>query len=255
MNVGLLKTSLVNFPGRVCAAVFLPGCNLRCPYCHNAELAQASIVTGPIVSNADDEHSDYVDISEVYTHLEKRSRVLGGLAISGGEPLLSPALNDLIKKAKSLNLEVKIDTNGTLPERLKTILNDPELRPTMIAIDVKTSPEKYGLLAIEEQAGIAQGKALKESLHILKKDYEVFAGTKNELKVEYRTVLVPGIVDETDIRTIASLLPKTAVWRLANFVPGHCLDQDYDSLDPFSPTRLETLVHLAQSLIPDTELR
>lgn len=124
MYVGLQKTSLVNFPGRIAATVFLPGCNLRCPFCHNGELACAGISTGPV--HPETQTEEYVLIDETYAHLEKRANVLGGLAISGGEPLLSPALTGLIEKAKKLKLAVKIDTNGTLPDRLAYILDNPE---------------------------------------------------------------------------------------------------------------------------------
>ena len=100
MLAGLQKTTLVNFPRRVAAAVFLPGCNIRCPYCHNAELALAS----PSSFNANPESSnDYYELSEIYTFLERRKKLISGLVISGGEPFMSPALFELIKRAKALN--------------------------------------------------------------------------------------------------------------------------------------------------------
>ena len=143
MLAGLQKTTLVNFPRRVAAAVFLPGCNIRCPYCHNAELALAS----PSSFTANQESSnDYYELSEIYTFLERRKNLISGLVISGGEPFMSPALFELIERAKSLNLAVKIDTNGLFPERIEEVLRSSNLKPDMIAIDVKTSPERYGEL-------------------------------------------------------------------------------------------------------------
>ena len=261
MNIGLLKTSLVNFPGRVAATVFLPGCNLRCPFCHNAELACASVVSGPHVPEPGDE--TYVSLQEAYAHLEKRARVLGGLAISGGEPLLSPALPELVAKARALGLAVKIDTNGTLPDRLLSILDDPRMRPDMIAIDVKTSPSRYGELATEPHAGDALGAALGatlcRSLEIIELDRANSRfpdGTaKSALKVEYRTVLVPGLVGEADIRAIGALLPADADWELAAFAPGVCLDPAWNDIAPYGPEETKRLAAIAQTLIPGAKIR
>ena len=246
MKAGLIKTSLVNFPGRVAAAVFLPGCNLRCPYCHNAELAEASVVSGP--KNSEQAENDYVSIEEIYAHLERRSSVLGGVAITGGEPLLSPALTDLIRKARSLKLAVKIDTNGTLPDRLGAIMDDRETCPDMIAIDVKTSPERYGELTLEPNAGAMVREAIERSIAILSR-------APSSVRVEYRTVLVPGLVREEELKAIAAIIPQDADWKLANFVPGACLDPSLNALDPYGPAETARLVAIAKNLIPGAQLR
>ncbi|HNY20562.1 MAG TPA: radical SAM protein [Treponemataceae bacterium] len=254
MRVGLIKTSLVNFPGRVAAAVFLPGCNLRCPFCHNGELARASVVTGPKTDHADGE--DYVELDEVYAHLERRKNVLGGLAISGGEPLLSPATTELTRKARELGLAVKIDTNGTLPDLLSSLVSDASLRPDMIAIDVKTSLSRYGELAMEPSRGEAFGAALAQSISILRTASAAQgASGARPLRVEYRTVLVPGLVGEAEIRAIAAILPEDADWELARFVPGTCLDPSYDGVEPYGPVALGKLVDLAKSLRAGAALR
>lgn len=246
MLVGLQKTSLVNFPGRVSAAVFLPGCNLRCPYCHNAELACASVASGPKAGTGE----EYVTIEDVYAHLEKRHALLGALAISGGEPLLSPALEGLIRKARSLSLAVKIDTNGTLPDRLRHLLETRELRPDMIAIDVKTSPERYGELAYEAEAGERAGTELLRSLALLAE-----AERAGLVAVEYRTVLAPGLVGEADIRSIAALLPENADWKFASFVPGKCLDPSWNERCAIPPAEEARLVELARAFVQGASLR
>jgi pyruvate formate lyase activating enzyme len=254
MFVGLVKTSLVNFPGRVAAAVFLPGCNLRCPFCHNAELAAASVVSGP--RSARDEESGYVTIDDVYAHLEKRKGVLGGLAISGGEPLLSPALTGLVAKARELGLAVKIDTNGTLPDRLAAMLGESATRPDMIAIDVKTTPDRYGELATEPTSSPAIGNALLASLEILEREKTRCARENaRPLKIEYRTVLVPGLVGESEIREIARLLPHDADWEFAPFHPGTCLDPALNDLAPYGPEETKRLVAVARGLRPGARLR
>ena len=259
LRAGLLKTSLVNYPGKVAAAVFLPGCNLRCPYCYNVLLATADPAIGPIdrptETGCGDEGSanSYFTEEEIFCHLEKRARVLGGVAISGGEPLLSPFLEPLILKAKSLGLAVKVDTNGTLPKRLTQLIEDERLRPDMVAIDVKTAPKKYHLLA--RPCGLAPGDedlvaAVASSVGRLSK-----AARDGLLAVEYRTVLVPGIVDEADVLEIAALLPKDAVWRFAPFMPGSCLNPAWNQKEPYTQEEMERLVAAAREIVPGAELR
>ncbi len=246
MLVGLQKTSLVNYPGRVCAAVFLPGCNLRCPYCHNGELAAASVASGPRAEHAD----GYVTLEDVYAHLEKRRDVIGAVTISGGEPLLSPALDGLIHKARSLNLAVKIDTNGTLPDRLASLLEDPERRPDMIALDVKTSPARYAELAIEREAGERAGGEMLRSLALLRE-----AENEGTTRVEYRTVLAPDLVGEREIREIGELLGEKADWEFAQFSPGHCLDPEWNNRAPYGPAEAARLVEIAKEYVPGARLR
>ncbi|CEM61901.1 anaerobic ribonucleoside-triphosphate reductase activating protein [Treponema phagedenis] len=249
MRVGLQKTTLVNFPRRVAAAVFLPGCNMRCPYCYNAELACASVTTGPETN----EKYSYVPLEEAVRHLEKRAGVLTGVVFSGGEALLSPALPDLIQKARSVGLAIKLDTNGLVPEKLAELLQSKTLCPDMVAIDIKTSPKRYGILMPVDspQTAAFAEKALLKSLSLLVQPEKA----ARPLTVEYRTVLVPKLITETEIKTIAALLPKTADWKLAPFLPGECLDPLWNAALPYSRSELEALVRLAQSLIPSAELR
>jgi len=239
MLVGLLQTTLVNYPGRVAAAVFLPGCNLRCPFCHNPDIALADALTGP------DEQGDWVSLDAAYAHLERRRGVLGGVAISGGEPLLSPEVDALIRRAKSLGLAVKLDTNGTLPNRLAWLLADESLRPDMVALDIKTSPERYSEL-LPNGTGTKLGDNLIASIAAL---------ATSGVKAEYRTVLVPGLVGESDLVAIAALMPADADWRLARFVSGHCLDPRWNGIAPYGPVETERLLSVAKSLVPSAELR
>lgn len=248
MNVGLLKTTLVNYPGRVAAAVFLPGCNLRCPFCHNGELATASVVSGPHLNHQ--ANNEYIPLEEAYSHLVKRASVLSGFTISGGEPLLSPVLNDLIQKAKGLGLAVKIDTNGTLPDRLESILKNKYTRPNMIALDIKTSPDRYGELTIERNYNNFAGNSLLRTLAILEEP-----STFENIRIEYRTVLIPALVGDNEILEIAALLPKNADWQLAQFVPGNCLDPTWNSIEPYGNAETKHLVSLAKTRINGATFR
>lgn len=118
----------------------------------------------------------------------------------------------------------------------------------MIAIDVKTHPDRYGELAIEEAAGASLSKALMKSLEILSR-------ADTSIRIEYRTVLVPGLVGEAELRAIGKLIPKDGDWELAAFVPGVCLDPSWNKIDAYGPEETKRLLSIAQSLIPGARLR
>ena len=249
MRVGLQKTSLVNYPGHVAAVVFLPGCNMRCPYCYNAELACASGLTGPEDSTA----NRYVSLEAVYEHLSKRKNVLTGCVITGGEALLSPALSDLIVHAKEAGLAVKIDTNGLLPDALSQLVQNPKFCPDMLALDIKTSPARYGELIPQSTAAVQKNAetAITKTL-IMLQNRRSFCRT---VAVEYRTVLVPGLVTEADICSMAAYVPADAVWFFSPFMPGSCLDPQWNLLSPYTLSEMQALVRKAQQFVPLSSLR
>ena len=233
-NLGVLvKTSLVDYPGRVAAALFTTGCNLRCPYCYN----------GPLVMGALADPAENLTVEDVFSHLEKRRSVLTGFVISGGEPLLCCDLHRLIRGARSLGYKIKLDTNGTLSQKLHGMLDTPDLRPDFIALDVKTAPERYIELGGEPYAS----DELLQSI-------ELVAALPPEAR-EFRTVLVPGLVAQADIATLGSLLPRDASWRFAPFRNKDCLNPRYNELAPYSTAEMSALVALAREYVPDAQLR
>jgi len=256
MNVGLQKTTLVNYPRRVAAAVFLPGCNLRCPYCYNGELVCASVSEGPVRKCSQPGANDYVPIEAVYEHIEKRKSVLQGLVISGGEALLSPVLPELILRARKVGLAVKLDTNGLLPDALSALLHDQVLCPDMIALDIKTAPSRYNELKFYPPLGTTSTAqqpetALKQTLMLLQQKEEF----SRPVEIEYRTVLVPSLVTAADICAISEELPTDAAWFFASFLPGNCLNPTWNAIRPYTQTETETLIRLAQTKIPNSRLR
>lgn len=254
MNVGLQKTSLINYPKRLAAAVFLPGCNLRCPYCYNPELVTASVYKGPVRKANTSGGNEYVPIEAVYSHIEKRKNVLSGLVISGGEALLSPVLSELIMRAKKAGLAVKLDTNGLLPDSLAALLADPLLCPDMIALDIKTNPARYNELHPCQSGTCTETEseqALRKTLALLRR-HEVFPHPVN---IEYRTVLVPPLIGATEIVSISEELPSSAEWFLSPFLAGNCLNPEWNAIRPYTQAETEKLLQLAQSKIPRTRLR
>jgi pyruvate formate lyase activating enzyme len=244
----LIKTTLVDFPGRVASTIFLEGCNLRCPYCYNVSLVLGS-EAGAKLNGRDYECST---LRETIAHLEQRRNVLTGLVISGGEPLLNPRTPLLIRESKKLGYKIKLDTNGTLPDKLQSFIEDDELRPDYIAMDIKTSPAKTSLLA---------GPFAKRDPHIAE---ELSSSISRAAKIvaqfpadcrEWRTVLVPPLVNEEDITAMAALLPNDAHWYFAQFRNENCIDPSYNEVVPYLDRDLKRLVDHAKTLIPGAELR
>ena len=147
---GLQKMTLLDFPGHVACTVFLGGCDLRCPYCHNYELA-----TGQAPAVMDEE--------ELFAFLAKRKGLLDGVAITGGEPCLHRDLPEFIAKICELGFPVKLDTNGTHPAVLREVLEQGLVE--YVAMDVKNSPSKYALTAGVRTLDLAP---ISESIELLK---------------------------------------------------------------------------------------
>ena len=127
---GFHNTSLLDYPDQISAIVWTSGCNFRCPFCYNKNLALGTAELFP--------HD------EILSFLLKRKTLLEGVVISGGEPLLHDDLVDFIKKIKNLKLLVKIDTNGAFPEQLRELLEQQLV--DYIAMDVKAPKKKYSQL-------------------------------------------------------------------------------------------------------------
>ena len=210
----LRKTSFVDYPEKCSAVFFLPGCNLRCPWCHNREL-----ITGRA--------ENLSNLEECLAHLEKRRNVLQGVVISGGEPCLWDELPEIIYKIKkvaiqddSLPLPVKLDTNGTFPAMLKKLFESKETRPDYIALDLKVSPRRYTeLIAIDTHASEDPGVLLSRSAELIK---------ASGIAHEYRTLaLPPAYITEKDIEELAPLADNSP-WHFSPFRGGNCLDSEWD---------------------------
>ena len=245
----LVKTTCVDFPGHLAGSFFLKGCNLRCPYCYNREL----VIGFENISGLSKQQSDNLStINELFAHLEKRQGILQGLVISGGEPLLNPYTPLIIKKARELGYLIKLDTNGTLPDELEALLNDKELRPDFIAMDIKTSPARYAKEICNPSSPFA-GKAEYWEKKI-KRSADLAAAFPAEAR-EYRTVLVPPLVQKEDIKNMAEILPKDTSWQFANFRNENCLNPAYNDILPYSDTEAAELVEYAKTFIDGAELR
>lgn len=189
--LGLTKTTLLDYPGKVAATVFTGGCNFRCPYCHN----------GQLVINPSSEPKITED--EVFEHLTKRRKVLEGVCITGGEPTIQADLKDFICRIKDMGYMIKLDTNGTNPKKMLEFIREGLI--DYVAMDVKNSPNKYGITTgCNEQAF----KNVAESVEILKSEI---------IPYEFRTTVVRQFHTDADLQEIAKWIRGTSKWYLQSY--------------------------------------
>lgn len=189
---GFQKLTLLDFPGKVACIVFTARCNFRCPFCHNASL----------VTHID--AAARVEEAEVLAYLQKRKGLIDGVVVTGGEPLLQPDLADFLRRVKAFGLSVKLDTNGSFPDRLAALVEEGLV--DYVAMDVKNSKEHYAATAGVSAPPLAD---IEQSIALLK------SGTVDG---EFRTTVVGGLHTEADIHDIAVWLAGAPRWFLQNFV-------------------------------------
>ena len=238
----LVKTTCVDYPEILAGSFFLKGCNLRCPYCYNTGL----------VLGKDDGSQPLNTVQELFDHLEKRQGILKGLTISGGEPLLNPYTPIIIRKARELGYLIKLDTNGTLPDQLDAFISNPELKPDFIAMDIKTAPSRYAEVICPASSKFHENKEHFEK--VLERSAKLVASYPADQR-EWRTVLVPPLVQKEDIQAMAQLLPKDASWQFAQFMNQNCIDPTYNDIYPYTDQEAKELIEYAKNFIQKSELR
>ncbi len=202
---GFQKMTLLDFPGKVACTLFTFGCNLRCPFCHNASL---------VLGGAAEKHTE----EEILSYLKKRKGLLDGVCITGGEPLLQPDIADFIKKIKALGYAVKLDTNGCFPEKLKELVEGGLV--DYIAMDIKNCLAKY-----PETVGIKNFDTapIKESIDFL---------INSNIDFEFRTTIVRELHTAQDIKTLAEEIKGAKRYFLQNFVDsGDLIGENLSSAD------------------------
>lgn len=187
---GLQKMTMLDFPGRVACTVFTYGCNLRCPFCHNASL---------VIDEA-----ELLDESEIFEYINKRKKILDGVCITGGEPLLQPDIIDFMKKIKALGLAIKLDTNGAFPDRLSEVIGLGLV--DYIAMDIKNCKEKYA-----QTTGVAH-------LDITPYEKSVEIIKNSGIEYEFRTTIVREHHTISDIKKIGEWLHGAKRYFLQSFV-------------------------------------
>jgi pyruvate formate lyase activating enzyme len=190
-----LPQSFLDWKGKVAAVVFTPGCNLRCGYCHNPELLAKNPPT--------------IDAAGVLKKIGELAWALDGVVITGGEPTLQEGLEGFCDKIRAMGLKVKLDTNGTLPEKVKALLSHVDF----VAMDVKAPLDEEHVAKVTAKKGFAD--AMRKSVALI---------VKSGVEHEFRTTWDPHLSPE-DVLAIAASVPTT--WVLQEFRPIKCFDERY----------------------------
>ena len=224
---GFQKLTILDYPGKVACIIFTPGCNFRCPFCHNASL----------VTHIDKE--TFLDVDEVLSYLKKRQGLLDGVVITGGEPLMQDGIEEFVAQIKELGYAVKLDTNGSFPEKLISIVEKGLV--DYVAMDIKNSKVKYG-----ETVGV-------EKFDITPMERSVEFLLQNKVDFEFRTTIVDGFHTLDDIQDIVVWINGAHKYFLQNFVDsGDLIKPD---LKPVSAILLKEMQEKASEFIPNVEIR
>ncbi len=226
---GLQKNSLIDYPGKISAVVFVSGCNFRCPYCHNPELAKGRY---PLK----------IPVAEVLEFVGRRRKLLDGVVITGGEPTLWPHLHAFCQDLKQLDMAVKLDTNGSRPDALRQIIRQGAV--DYIAMDIKTSLDRYGPPLCDR----TEAPLIRESIGLIMdhaRDYE------------FRTTCVAPFVDERIMAAITKEIPNARRYILQPFRPQTVLDRAYfqGNGSPLSEDQIDRLRVLALAAVPSCRIR
>lgn len=226
---GLLKTSLLDYPGKLCASAYLSGCNLHCPFCQNSQLAK-------------DPALEAFSREEILDFLKKRRPILEGVCISGGEPALNPDLPDFLQQIKALDYSVKLDTNGTCPHMLSDLIREGLI--DYAAMDIKGTPEKYPLICGMDPSAFSMEPIFRsvEALH-----------TQQRIPYEFRTTVVKEFHTAGDFHEICRWIAPAPLYALQLF---RRTDTVFDQrLHPWDAGHMRQFLDLCLTYIPGSILR
>jgi len=213
---GWVRTSLIEYPGHIATVLFVGGCNFRCPPCHNADLVQRPA-----------EMPD-LGIGEVWDFLSRRVGLVDGVVVTGGEPTLQSGLIPFLRRVRERGFDVKLDTNGYRPDVLAALLDEGLVN--YVAMDVKAPPTKYPLLAGRADVDVAR---VERSVDLLR---------SSGLPHEFRTTVVPGLLDEADVEEIARWIAGAERYVLQQFRPRRTLDPALETVIPYPVDVLRAMV-------------
>lgn len=225
---GLQKLTLLDYPGRVACTVFTGGCNFRCPFCHNAPLVLPELI------------GQDTDEEQVLRFLKKRQGILDGVAITGGEPLLHKDIGAFLEKVRALGYKIKLDTNGSFPDRLQELIAAGLV--DRVAMDIKNAPELYAATAGVPGLDLAPIERSKELLLQGLVDYE------------FRTTVVKGLHTEESILGAAKWIVGAKEYYLQQFKDsGHVLA--IEGLGEYNEQEMHALAQAAARYVPTVQVR
>jgi pyruvate formate lyase activating enzyme len=227
---GLQKTTLIDFPGRIAATIFLCGCNFSCPWCYSSELVlPEKIKNQPKISQ-----------KEFFEFLRSRKGLLEALVICGGEPTINKDLPEFIKKIKNSGFLVKLDTNGSNPQMIKKLIDNKLI--DYVAMDIKGPKEKYN-----EFAGAKINiQKIQKSIDILK---------EGKVDYEFRSTIVPSLHTKEDVIKMASWISGAKKYCLQNFRSEKTIEQKFEKIKPYSQEFLLEIQKAVSSFFETCQVR
>ena len=225
---GLQKLTLLDYPGKVACTVFTGGCNFRCPFCHNSALVLP------------EQLSQDTDADAVLRFLKKRAGVLDGVAITGGEPLLHPDIGDFLREVKGLGFLVKLDTNGSFPDRLIALVEEGLV--DRVAMDVKNAPALYAKTAGLERFDLGGVTCAKDFL---------LSGT---VDYEFRTTVVKGLHTKDSLLEAAEWVRGAKEYYLQQYKDSGAI-LDADGLGAFDADEMHAFADAVRDIVPTVQVR
>ncbi len=224
---GLQKLTLLDYPGKMACTIFTGGCNFRCPYCHNRSLVFLN------------EQDGEFDKDGLFDYLSQRRNILDGVCISGGEPLLQEGLIDFIKEIKEYGLLVKLDTNGSNPDKLRELLDLNLL--DYVAMDIKNTKDKYGFSVDLKDFDIS---CIERSVKLLK---------NCAIEYEFRTTFIKEYHENFDVESLGEWLKGSKQFYIQNFEDnGTCIKE---GLHPLSKEELYLIKSKMEKYVDKVEIR
>lgn len=238
---GLQKFSLLDYPGHLAAIIFTKGCNFRCQFCYNPMLVLPNEANK--LQNKIEEEKGYPEITkdDLFLFLNDRAGKLDAVVITGGEPTIHADLPEFIKEIGDLGYKIKLDTNGTNPALLQTLLENNFL--DYVAMDIKAPEHKY-----DKITGVRPDLInIKKSIKIIK---------ESGLPYEFRTTIVPGLITKEDIKEFAGLIAGADKWFLQQFKPDtQLLNENFERISPYNSKILKEMRLLGEEFVKECVIR
>jgi len=226
---GFNRTSLLDWDGCVAAVIFLPGCNFRCPFCHNRQL-----VLTP-------EEYEEIPIEFVEEYIRENSEFLDGIVITGGEPTIHGDLPELIKRIKGLGIRVKLDTNGTNPEMLKDLIDAGLI--DFVAMDLKAPLDE----GYDDLAGTkVEVEKIKRSIQII---------MSSGIDYEFRTTMVPILITPEDYERMAAYIGTAKKFVLQHFSPRNTIDPNLSVIKPLDDAKVRAIAERCKPYVRKLVIR
>jgi len=225
---GIQKLSLIDYPGKICSIIFIGGCNFRCGFCQNPDLVKNPEKLPTILEK------------EIFEFLHSRKKWIDGICITGGEPCLYKELINFVGKVKDMELLVKLDTNGSRPEIINSLLEKGLI--DYIAMDIKSDLKHYKDVANAK----VDIKDIEKSVEIIK---------NSNIDYEFRTTVVPGLFNAEIARNIGQWLKGSKKYVLQQFRPNIVLDKTFEKIQPFSKKEIEEFAKIANNFFDAVEIR